>query len=66
MQILTRLFARFVVIAQFDGKTAKHYARNWKEAMDWMRCYPATDNVEVYERVGGRQAVVPVAARSIG
>lgn len=68
-QILKRIaqciFARYVVEASFDGKTAKHYARNYAEALAWARCYPADDKVEVYELVSGMQAVAPFAARAI-
>jgi hypothetical protein len=66
MQILKRLFARYVVIAHFDGKTAKHYAWDWNEALEWTRCYSFRDTVEVYERIGWMRAVMPVAARSVG
>lgn len=64
-KIAQRVFARYVVIATFDGQVAKHYARTYAEALEWARCYPANDQVEVYELIGGVKAVVPFASRAI-
>lgn len=64
-KIARSLFARFVVVATFDGQVAKHYARTYAESLEWARCYPANDQVEVYELIGGVQAVVPFASRAI-
>lgn len=64
-KIARSLFARFVVVATFDGQVAKHKALSFAEALEWARCYPARDKVEVYELVSGIPAIVPVAARAL-
>jgi hypothetical protein len=61
MQILKQLTARFVVVSP-NGKRYAYTERGYLEQMRSL----ADKSVEVYELIGGRQAVVPVAARSIG
>ncbi|MFC4275542.1 hypothetical protein [Achromobacter aloeverae] len=63
MSILKRLFARYVVVAQFDGKTKQHYARDWDEALDWARYYSHAYSCAIYERCLGITALSPSAVR---
>ena len=60
MQILKRLFAQYVVI----GSTGKRYAFTWNGVLNQMRAFNDR-KVEVYELIGGREAVVPFASRAI-
>lgn len=63
MQILKKLTARYLVVAHFDGKQAKHYARDWSDALEWMKRYPVDTAMEVYERFFGFTAAYTVAER---
>jgi hypothetical protein len=58
---LKQLFARYIVI----GPTSKSCAFTRSGYLKQMSA-SRDPSVEVYELIGGRQAVVPVAARSIG
>lgn len=63
MNILKQLTARYLVVAHFDGKTAKHYAKDWRDALEWMECYPPDTAMEVYERFLGITAAYAIAER---
>ena len=62
--MLKRLFARYAVVAEFDGRRATHYASTLADALGWVACYPAGDTCRVYERFLGHTARVPVAVRA--
>lgn len=34
---------RYVVVPVGYGPGVSHAARDWKEAMEWVRCYPDSD-----------------------
>lgn len=52
-QQVCKLFG-FTVHSDDYNKT--HYTMDWKEALEWMRCYPADDFVQVNYR-GKRVAI---------
>lgn len=65
-KLLTRLLAGYVVYVSYsnDRPVAKHYARNWAEVLEWLRCYGPNDKFTVYERLLGCTALYPCAARA--
>lgn len=64
--VFSKLTSRYVVYAKYSNQkpTAKHYAKTWGEAMEWVACYSHTDVCTVYERSFGFEANIPVAQRN--
>ncbi len=63
-KLILRLTATHVVIARMaDGREVMHLARSYADALEWMRCYPASESCVVFERFAGFTALRAVAWR---
>ncbi len=66
--LMNKLRATYVVDALYQAdsgqlKRARHYARDWADALEWAACYPASDAIVIREAFLGAAAVESVATR---